>query len=453
MTDQDFQRRSSYGPSSPQVGERGARTRMLIADAALRRFTTKGFHATSVDDIASAADTSRATLYQYFESKDAIFIELMIESGTALAAATSHIGRLGADAEGYESLHRWLESCCSVYDQYAPMFIEWANVNAANSSLRAQVVDYVDFHANRFGRALKEGHFADGEPEVAAILTIALFTRFNYIRHIYRPGLTDDQLLDSLAAAIQLYLFPDTPVAVLSGHRPETAHGAVSDERPPVTVMGPLASIPARGSIEAYDPFEGVSDQSATTVRALLDAASRVFAANGYNATNIDQIVSEAGLARGTFYRYFSEKVELLTALSQEASAAMVPLFDEFTHVANDRDPVALRSWLRRFLADQRRYAGVMRAWTEGFPIDPALMVGAAETVEAMSTAIASTFGPQRAYPLDRRAAGMLLSSLLENFPNEGRGGVHEPTDDQIVEAQAHFIERVLLPRESSVAR
>ena len=77
MTDQAFTRRPSYGPTSPTIGSRGARTRQQVVEAALECFTEQGFHATSVEDIAIRASTSRATLYQYFESKDAIFVELM----------------------------------------------------------------------------------------------------------------------------------------------------------------------------------------------------------------------------------------------------------------------------------------------------------------------------------------------------------------------------------------
>jgi hypothetical protein len=40
----------------------------------------------------------------------------------------------------------------------------------------------------------------------------------------------------------------------------------------------------------------------------------------------------------------------------------------------------------------------------------------------------------------------MLFAGLLEHFPNEGAGAEHEPTAEQIVETQAHFIERVIFP-------
>jgi AcrR family transcriptional regulator len=440
-----FTRRASYGPSSPTVGSRGAKTRQLIVEAALKCFTERGFHATAIDDIAGLAEISRATLYQYFESKDAIFIELMYESGGSLNRVTRRLGKIGATAEGYDNLHWWLGESTWVFDRYAPMFIEWMNVNSPNAPLRSKLAEFVDVHTERFVAALVAGGFVGPNPAASSILAMALFTRFNYIRHVYRPGLTDAQLLDSLATAVQLFLFPDTPASVLAAGPRSAEQAASASHRPPISDIGPLASLPPRNSIQQRDPFAGLSAQAAQTVRLLLDASGRVFAANGYDVANIDQIVMEAQLARGTFYRYFSDKLELITTLSGEAASVMCPMFEDFANVV-DGDPAALREWLAQFLRAQRKYAGVLRAWTEGFPIEPAVLAPAADVVRSMSEAITATFGPPRPYPLDRRAAGMLFSGMLEHFPNEGAGSMYEPDDSEIVEAQALFVERVLVP-------
>lgn len=447
MTDRGHTRRTSYGPTSPTIGSRGAKTRRQIVDAALRCFTQRGFHATSVDDIATAADTSRATLYQYFESKEAIFSELMDESGGALGRVTRRLGQLGPHAEGYDNLHWWLGEWCWVFDRYATVFVEWANVSSPAAPLRWKLLQYVEFHTERFSATLDASSF-QGDRPAASIMTLALVSRFNYIRHVYRPGVGEAELLASLATAIQLFLFPDTPDEVLAaGPRTAERDSPRTAERPPVGTIGPLATLPPRDSIERPQPFAGLSPQASATVRHLLDAAGRVFAATGYKATNIDQIVSEAGLARGTFYRYFSDKLALLVALSYEAAGAMCPLFDELADLMEPHDPGALRKLLWRFHDIQRRYGGVLRTWTEGYPIDPPLLAAVADVVGAMSRAIVVTFGPPRPYPLDRRAAGMLLASALEQFPHEGAGSTYELSDETIVETQALFLERTLLRR------
>src|SRR6185437_16148619 len=103
-------------------------TRQQLLDAALAQFADSGFQATSVDDIARAAGVSRATLYQYFESREDIAVELLEECGAALRRVVRRLGVLGPDAAGYENLHWWLGEWAYVYDKYATMFIEWAHI-------------------------------------------------------------------------------------------------------------------------------------------------------------------------------------------------------------------------------------------------------------------------------------------------------------------------------------
>ena len=124
----------------------------------------------------------------------------------------------------------------------------------------------------------------------------------------------------------------------------------------------------------------------------------------------------------------------------------MCPMFDELPGV-RARPGRRCASGCTRYLEIQHRYTGVLRAWTEGFPIDVNLLAPAFDVVVKISDAIAAVFGPPRPYPLKRRAGGMLLSSLLEHFPNEGIGTESEPSDAVIVETQAKFIERVILRR------
>lgn len=415
-------------------------------NAALGLFTERGFHTTSVDDIATAAGISRATLYQYFESKEAVFVELMDEAGGALARVTRRLGQLGATAEGYDNLHWWLGEWSWVFDRYAALFIEWANVNSPSAPLRPKLVRFINFHTEVFDDALAASGGEFDNPAACSILVLSLANRFNYIRHVYRPGLPDELMLSSFTTAVQLFLFPATPRAVLA-RGPRTAPRPVVSQvqRPDIVRLGPLATLPPRESVRQPSGLDGLGPRAEATVSQLLDAAGRVFAANGFDAANVDQIVTAAGVARGTFYRYFDDKLELMCALAADAAKVMSPLFRELATMKR-HDPERLRGWLRRFLAAQNEYAGVLRAWTEGFPIDPAVLAPAADVVGAMGEAMSAIFGPPRDIPLDRRAAGMLLAGLLEHFPNEGLGTRLEPSPEDIVETQARFVERVIYP-------
>jgi len=53
------------------------RHRQEILDTALKLFSEWGFHAVSMQDIASESEFGVGTLYNYFESKEQLFVELM----------------------------------------------------------------------------------------------------------------------------------------------------------------------------------------------------------------------------------------------------------------------------------------------------------------------------------------------------------------------------------------
>jgi len=54
-------------------------TRRLLLSTALELFEKKGFAATTVDDIAAAAGTTRVTFYAYFPSRSDLMRELIAE--------------------------------------------------------------------------------------------------------------------------------------------------------------------------------------------------------------------------------------------------------------------------------------------------------------------------------------------------------------------------------------
>lgn len=54
----------------------------------------------------------------------------------------------------------------------------------------------------------------------------------------------------------------------------------------------------------------------------ILDIARKLFFARGYEATSIDDILTEAQLSKGAFYHHFRSKEDLLEALAEDLSIA-----------------------------------------------------------------------------------------------------------------------------------
>ena len=57
-----------------------------ILDEALRVFSSKGYHNASMNDIADAVHVTKPVLYQHFDSKRALYIELLHDVADDLVA-------------------------------------------------------------------------------------------------------------------------------------------------------------------------------------------------------------------------------------------------------------------------------------------------------------------------------------------------------------------------------
>ncbi|GAA3206970.1 helix-turn-helix domain-containing protein [Actinocorallia longicatena] len=57
------------------------------------------------------------------------------------------------------------------------------------------------------------------------------------------------------------------------------------------------------------------AERSVSTQRAIMAAASDLFAEHGYERTSIDQIADRAGVSKGALYHHYRDKIEVLAAV------------------------------------------------------------------------------------------------------------------------------------------
>jgi AcrR family transcriptional regulator len=105
------------------------------------------------------------------------------------------------------------------------------------------------------------------------------------------------------------------------------------------------------------------------TLERLLDAGATVFAARGYHAARVDDVVKAAKTSHGTFYLYFSSKEDLFQALAVDVAESMVELARELPDL-NPGRAGDLHDWLTRFQALYARHSAVIRTWTEAEIVD-----------------------------------------------------------------------------------
>jgi len=88
------------------------RTREQIVEAAMRLFNDRGYQATTIADIASAADVAPRTFFSYFPSKEAVVFHHVDRDLDGLASALRE--RLPGES-AFEALRRWIDS---IFDEW-----------------------------------------------------------------------------------------------------------------------------------------------------------------------------------------------------------------------------------------------------------------------------------------------------------------------------------------------
>jgi AcrR family transcriptional regulator len=85
----------------------------LILDAACKVFAEKGYHETRLDDIAATAGFSKASLYNYYEDKESIFLNILVRMHEKIIEALK--SELREDRHIKENLTAMLRTIFKIY--------------------------------------------------------------------------------------------------------------------------------------------------------------------------------------------------------------------------------------------------------------------------------------------------------------------------------------------------
>ncbi len=338
----EITRREPFG-SSPNVGSRGSSTYRRILEAALEVFAEHGYNGAQIELITDAAGCSRPAFYQYFSSKSEVFWRLAGELAEALNGLTKQLGRSAPNEAGVEQLMQWFEGILDIYDSYRPMF------NAYSLAAREgqQQLAASRGVSARVGRKLLPLPDGLSEPLRVEIEQLAL--------PMVLSGVYYWKLMEGIVSRERF-----VEAAAMTLHRAQ--HGPIKNvNMPPIVGKAPAKSRPMP-DFEAGIFGEGISSRGRETRKLLLTAGAQVFAAKGFHDARIDDIVSEAGVSHGTFYRHFESKEQFFDALTVTAMASVVDLIDRYPLGGNDAD---LHGWMHEWLLNYLRIGGVMSAWTE----------------------------------------------------------------------------------------
>ena len=170
---------------SPHVAEKRDRRRREILHAALRAFREKGYHATTLEDIAEHLGVRKTALYHYFTDKDAILFACHQESLAELDRILSGVMDSETAAEQLAYLIREHVRVMTDTLEGSPLAFE---VTALSPERQKSVIAGRDRYERALrrviARGIEEGEFRDVNPKTAAF---AILGAINWIARWYRP--------------------------------------------------------------------------------------------------------------------------------------------------------------------------------------------------------------------------------------------------------------------------
>jgi len=135
-------------------------------------------------------------------------------------------------------------------------------------------------------------------------------------------------------------------------------------------------------------------EQKLFTRRLLVEAAHTVFAARGYGAATVDDIVKAAGASRATFYLHFTNKAEVMAALYQALMPATAEYWRKLDRSLSSQQE--LRAWLDEALSWWEEHRRILPAMREAAVIDPTLAAQQYEGLRRLTDELTGYFAKVR---------------------------------------------------------
>jgi TetR/AcrR family transcriptional regulator, cholesterol catabolism regulator len=188
------------GDEEDAAGESPPREQQVRA-AALRLFRDKGYHATSMRDIAAEVGINKGSLYSYIRSKEDLLIPFFERAMGLLLAEIEAISAnesLTATERLKRAIKAHILNVTENLDILTVYLSEWRQLRADSlSTVRQQRERYAALFLAIVEDGVNRGEFRAIDPRISALGMIGMC---NYLFRWYRPDgrLTPDQVADAL---------------------------------------------------------------------------------------------------------------------------------------------------------------------------------------------------------------------------------------------------------------
>jgi AcrR family transcriptional regulator len=156
--------------------------RARILEQGDKVFAEKGYAATTVDDVLTAAATSRATFYRYFDSKEDLFLALSKECFREMRDVVRGFGDVTHGAPASGDLERLVATYLDLHRRRGGVIRAWTERTApAGSPARAEAVTTFAALLGEMAQALESaGEPSDVGSDVRAALLFLAMERSSF---------------------------------------------------------------------------------------------------------------------------------------------------------------------------------------------------------------------------------------------------------------------------------
>lgn len=201
---------------SPVVSRREERrllqqdlSRNQLLDAAEEVFGRKGFHETTLKEVAELAEFSVGSVYSFFENKDDLFRQIFLRRGEEfMPAMRALLQRDGADPVA--QLHALVDFEIGFFrdhPRFGRLYLRYSSATMLSADREIDVVmrerydESMQLQATLFRRGQAAGAFRDGDPEVLARLFSGVMSAYQALDPAVvsdEPGAGERFALDDL---------------------------------------------------------------------------------------------------------------------------------------------------------------------------------------------------------------------------------------------------------------
>jgi AcrR family transcriptional regulator len=204
---------SPWRASRERVREREVKREAVIR-AAAHAFNRKGYHNTSLDDIAAALEVTKPTVYYYVQNKEQLLFECFVTGVEALRASFHEVKQ--QKVTGRERLvgvlRRYGEAVASEFG-WCMVRAEEQDLSPAMSSHIKALKSEIDQDIRRLIRdGIQDGSIHPCDPKMTAF---ALAGALNWIAHWYRENksMTGAQIATAFVTIFENGLLPRAAAA------------------------------------------------------------------------------------------------------------------------------------------------------------------------------------------------------------------------------------------------